>query len=154
MLIRVTKQTKGAEDGFAVRDYLVGEILDFTDAPARAKELGAVFLREGWAELVAEPPPPAAPRVRRLPLLEEYVAAGYMAENYELMLTSQRAEASAAGEVVEVREKSPAEIAEEAVARAASFDRQPEIAASPEVAPPAAAAPPPAPATPAKRKGK
>lgn len=44
MRVHVTKTRKGSPDGIEVREYQAGESYEMPDS------LGAVFLREGWAE--------------------------------------------------------------------------------------------------------
>lgn len=51
MKIRMLKTMPGSVDGTAVRDYEAGQDYDLT-ATAGARDLAAVFVREGWAEPV------------------------------------------------------------------------------------------------------
>lgn len=115
MRIRMLKNSKGADDGFTVRDYLEGTDHNLGHS-VRAIELAHVFVKEGWAEQI--PASAAAPKVRRLPLLEEFVAAGYAAASYDLMLQEETAAAEVAGQTVEVRAKSAVELEFEAQEKA------------------------------------
>ena len=109
---------------------------------------------------------PTAPKderpVRRLPLLEEYVRAGYAADAYEGFLTREKARLDAAGFRVEVRGPTPEEAAqieaalrehEEAKRREATLSRPPAppaeaLAAEPPAEQPRAAEMDATPATP------
>lgn len=61
MRIRMKSTRRGAEDGFTVREYVSGQEYELAATP-RGDDLGAVFLREGWAEEVKSARPPPAPR--------------------------------------------------------------------------------------------
>lgn len=56
MRIRMLSSRRGAEDGIALRTYEAGQeyVLPKTK---RGLDLGAVFIREGWAELAEEQSP-------------------------------------------------------------------------------------------------
>jgi hypothetical protein len=65
MRIRMLTTVRGAEDGFTVRTYEKGMEYALAETP-RGKDLGAVFLREKWAETLqaaeaVATPPPAPP---------------------------------------------------------------------------------------------
>lgn len=64
---------------------------------------------------------PARP-VERFPLLNEYVAAGYLAETYEAALAAHRKQAEANGHDVEVRDLNASEKAQEAAALKARLE--------------------------------
>jgi hypothetical protein len=107
MRLRMLKTASGADDGITLRAYEAGAEYNLPETP-RGKDLAQVFLREGWAEQ-AEPP-----KVMRLPLLDEYVRAGYPAENYEQFLRSHRERAELDGLRVEIRAMTAAEEAAKA----------------------------------------
>lgn len=59
MKIRMLETQRGAEDGVTLRTYETGVEYDLGHT-AGARDLAAVFVREGWAEQVAAPPSPRA----------------------------------------------------------------------------------------------
>lgn len=85
MRVQVTKDFHWAPDGNNVRLVAVGEVLE-----GRGAEF-ALELKSG--RVVGA----------RLPMLEEYVAAGYKAENYEAMIADETRRAKAEGLEVEIR---------------------------------------------------
>jgi hypothetical protein len=107
---------RGADDGVTLRTYHEGTEHDLSATP-RALDLAQVFIREGWAKEV-KPPAPVPVPVERLPLLAEYVAAGYQAATYEAFIAEHTAAAKAAGRRVEVRELTAAEKAEDEAQKA------------------------------------
>jgi hypothetical protein len=178
MRVLMKKSVDGARDGMRTETFHEGQSYDFSDEMPREAELAGVFLREGWAEKAA-PAPIAQPQgatddrpVYRLPLVDEFLAAGYKPEEYDEFLKKETAGAEAAGFRVEIRAKNEAELAlelkdrDEHAAREAQIDkeraqrealRKPELpaAAAPHEAAPtppvhaeAVAEAPPAPATP------
>lgn len=113
----------GSRDGRAAERFLAGVTYPFTSA-AREQELAQVFLREKWAEVPTatnvDTTPPLTPEEReytkkhpvmRLPLLDEYLKAGYHEETYQKMIECQTAEAVRLGRRVEIRAVTPEETA-------------------------------------------
>lgn len=84
------------------------------------KDKAAVPFEEGdpakiaWAEFKAQHAELLAPGalVHRMPPLEEYVAAGYKAENYAAFIEEATARAKKEGHAIEVRAPTAAELAE------------------------------------------
>lgn len=97
---------------------------EFAKSGAGGRALKALVEAKGAAP--AKPPPDARP-VRRLPLLEEYVRAGYAADRYAAFLAREKAQLEAAGFRVEVR----APNAEEAILEREGARRMEEAAAPP-----------------------
>ena len=87
MRVEITRSFQWAEDGNHVRTVAVGEVLEGRGA--------SVALDMKCGRPLAD--------VVRLPLVEEYVAAGYQAENYAEMIAAETARAKADGKTVEVR---------------------------------------------------
>lgn len=123
MKLRMTKASNGSPNGHETKHYAAGTEHDLSSTP-RERELAEVFLREGWAVEVGTSQvitTQVGTMVVRLPLIEEYVAAGYKAENYDAFLKRETEEAQRKGFVVEVRKlniKELAEVKAEAEARA------------------------------------
>lgn len=62
MRIRMKQTRRGSEDGFSLRTYEVGREYELANTE-RGRDLGEVFIREGWAEAAtagSKEPPPAA----------------------------------------------------------------------------------------------
>lgn len=132
MRIVMLSDQRGAADGFTLQDFRAGVAYDLTRTP-RERELAAIFVRANFArEDGAEPPRP----VLRLPLLDEYVKAGYPEKTYLAFLERETRAAELVGRRVEVRPMTAAELA--AFARPPS----PPVPPVPPV-PPAPVAPPP-----------
>lgn len=128
MKLRMTKASNGSPNGHETKHYAAGTEHDLSSTP-RERELAEVFLREGWAVEVGTSQvittqvitTQVGTMVVRLPLIEEYVSAGYKAENYDAFLKRETEEAQRKGFVVEVRKlniKELAEVKAEAEARA------------------------------------
>lgn len=98
MQVKITKGFKFAREGLYVVEVEPGQIVT-----GRCAE---VALNEKWGELFENP------KVVRLPLLPEYLAAGYQEASYQKMLDEQTAAAKVAGAVVEIRERTEAEKAD------------------------------------------
>lgn len=111
MKLLMKKTSNGSPNGHETKRYVEGTEHDLSATP-RERELAHVFIREGWAVEVGK----SQANVARLPLIEEYVAAGYKAENYEAFIKRETAEAHGKGFVVEVRKLTAAEVAEEKAA--------------------------------------
>lgn len=77
MQIRMLVTQRGSEDGVRVQTYEAGLVYQL-EPTTRGQELGEVFLREKWAELVRvdspPPPPPAVPPEAPAPALEAAIA--------------------------------------------------------------------------------
>jgi hypothetical protein len=160
MRVQVTKSFEWAPNGTHVRTVAVGEVLE-----GRGAEV-ALELKSG--QRLGD--------VVRLPLLGEYLAAGYPGAEYEKFLITRTAEAKTKGATVEVRaptaeemggadklqelleRSAAAEAAEEAKAEKAAAElaeverkKAAEAAAAPQETP--AAPTPPAPTPPASPSG-
>jgi hypothetical protein len=153
MRVLMKKTVDGSRNGSALEKFQEGKDYDLAGS-ARSLELAQVFIREGWAEeLKGEAPKAPATKVEsgpvyRLPLLPEYVAAGYKPENYEAMIKLETEAAVQKGFVVEVREKNAAELDAEALARKEFEEREKQIEADRAAREAAAAAPSAAPTPP------
>jgi hypothetical protein len=100
MRVKMLKTVPGSPDGIVTRTFAEGSEHDL-GGTAREKDLAEVFVREGWAHEVGREPAPEK-SVLRLPPLEEYVAAGYAAADYDKFIADAKAGAAAAGETAEV----------------------------------------------------
>lgn len=136
MRLLMKKTVDGARDGMKTEKFIEGQSYDF-HSEGREADLAGVFVREGWAEKVGVPPAPAPsgtpnapPDTRplyRLPLVEEYVAHGYSAEQYAEFLKKETDAAEAKGFRVEVRAMNEDELAAEKADRDLHAAREAEI---------------------------
>lgn len=90
MKVTVIKSFKWAPDGNNVEVVEAGRVAQ--------GELAELALKMGCGKAVLDQPPV------RLPLLAEYVAAGYHAENYERMIANETEAAQKVGRTVEIRD--------------------------------------------------
>lgn len=110
-MIKMTKSTRAADDGFTVRDFKEGTE-HALDATPRERELADDLVAAGFAKRINAPAKAHfGPQVMRLPLIEEYTKAGHPVDKYQAFIKDETETAVKKGLVVEVRDMNADELA-------------------------------------------
>lgn len=103
MRIRMTTSMPCSRDGASTEQFHKGNFYDLRTTE-RERELAKVLVKNGWAEEDDR-------EVERMPLIEEYVRAGYSKESYAQFVKDKQEEADANGFIIEWRAPNAEELA-------------------------------------------